>query len=143
MKQWLLILFMFGLCLPTTKVARAGEIRITDPWIREAPAVAQVLAAFMTISNDSRQSVQLEAASSTDFSTVEIHRSMTHAGMAHMMKQSSLEIEGGGSVALRPGGYHLMLMKPKRSLPAGTEVTLQLSFDNGETIDVTAVVRKQ
>lgn len=95
MKQWLLILFLFGLFLPTAKAAQTSEIRVIDPWIREAPAAAQVLAAFMTISNESRQSVQLEAASSTDFSTVEIHRSMTHAGMAHMMKQSSLQIEGG------------------------------------------------
>jgi hypothetical protein len=67
---------------------------------------------------------------------------MSH-GMAHMMKQKNLQIDAGTSVVLEPGSYHLMLMGPVRVLRAGDEVRLQLIFDNGEALDVTAVVKKQ
>ncbi len=143
MKQSVLFLLMFCLFLPIGNGAQAGDISVAGPWIREAPAVAETLAAFMSISNSSTHTVQLKSASSDDFSAIEIHQTMMHEGMAHMLRQSSLQITGGGSVELKPGGYHLMLLQPKRPLPAGTEVTLRLSFDNGETIAVAAVVRKQ
>ena len=143
MKQSKKILLLFCLSLLTATCAKASEISVTNPWIREAPPVAEMLAAYMTISNNSKNIVQLESATCADFEMVEIHRTETHGGMSHMMKQSSLQIEGGKNVMLEPGGYHLMLMKPKRHLQAGEKVMLELHFNNGEVINVTAVVRKQ
>lgn len=143
MKQTLLILLVLSLTLFTVHNVRAGEISVTDPWIREAPAVAGVLAAYMTISNNSRHTVQIDSASGADFTMIEIHRTMMHEDMAQMVKQSSLRIEAGKSLVLEPGGYHLMLMKPRRPLRAGDKVILQLHFTSGETIDVIAEVRKQ
>jgi periplasmic copper chaperone A len=143
MKQSVLILFMFYLSLLTANYVRASEIFVTYPWIREAPAVAEVLAAFMTITNKSIHAVQLNSVSSDDFARIEIHRTEMHEGMAHMVMQSNLQIDGGANVVLQPGGYHLMLIKPKRSLQVSDQVKLQLHFDGGESIDVVAVVRKQ
>ena len=143
MKQSIKILLLFCLTLLSAICAGAGEISVTNPWIREAPPVAKMLAAYMTISNNSNHRVHLESAASIDFEMVEIHRTVTQEGMSHMMKQSSLQLEGGGNVTLEPGGYHLMLIKPKQFLKAGDKVKLQLNFDNGEAVDVTAVVRNQ
>ena len=143
MKQSIHILFIFSLIMLSTFCAGAGEISVTDPWIREAPPVAKMLAAYMTISNSSTHGVQLESADGDDFQKIEIHRTETHNGMSHMIRQSSLQIEGGKEVLLAPGGYHLMLMKPGRVLKIGDKVKLQLHFNNGEALDVTAVVRSQ
>jgi len=134
---------MLCLTLLTAICARASEISVTDPWIREAPPVAKMLAAYMTISNNSTRTVQFESASSADFEMVEIHRTKTHEGMSRMIKQSSLQIDGGKNVMLEPLGYHLMLMRPKRYFQAGDNVILELHFNNGEAVSVTAVVRKQ
>ena len=136
-------MLVLSLALLTANNVRASEISVTDPWIREAPAVAGVLAAFMTIRNNSRHSVQINSASGADFTMVEIHRTMIHEDMAQMVKQSSLRIEAGESLVLEPGGYHLMLMKPKRPLRAGDKVIIQLHFASGETIDVITEVKKQ
>ena len=143
MKQSMLIMLVLSLPLLTVNNVRASGISVTDPWIREAPAVAGVLAAFMTISNNTKHTVQINSASGADFTMIEIHRTMLHEDMAQMIKQSSLRIEAGESLVLKPGGYHLMLMKPKRPLRAGDKVNLQLHFASGETIDVIAEVRKQ
>jgi len=143
MKQPAAILFAFFLFLLVPVTIWAGEISVAGPWIREAPPGTQMLAAYMTISNHSTHPVQLESAASPDFAMIEIHRTETHQGMSHMVKQSGLQIKSGGTVTLEPGGYHLMLMKPGRSLRAGDTVIMHLQFDTGESIDVNAVVRKQ
>ena len=142
MKQSKKILLLFCLSLLTAPCAWANEISVTNPWIREAPPVAEMFAAYMTISNNSKQTMQLESVTSAEIEMVEIHRTETHAGLSRMIKQSSLQIESGENVTLEPGGYHLMLMKPKRYLQEGDKVMLELHFNNGEAINVTAVVRK-
>lgn len=121
----------------------AGGITVTDSWIREAPPGAKATAAYMTISNASSQTVQLDSAASADFEMIEMHRTEMHDGMAHMKKQTGIRIEAGKSVQLKPGDFHLMLMRPRRSLKAGDQCGLQLRFDNGESIAVQAIVRKQ
>jgi periplasmic copper chaperone A len=137
------ILVLFCLSLLTATWAGASEISVTNPWIREAPPVAEMLAAYMTISNNSKNMVQLESATCVDFEMVEIHRTETHEGMSRMIKQSNLQIESGENVMLKPGGYHLMLMKPKRHLQNGDKVLLELHFNNGEVITVKADVQEQ
>ena len=142
MRRAFLFLFVMTLSLCSAAVACAGAISVAEPWIPEAPPNAKALAAYMTIANTSPGSVSLETASSPDFKMIEIHMTDMSHGMAHMMKHKNLPIGAGTSVVLKPGGYHLMLMEPVRTLRAGDEVRLQLSFDNGETLDVTAIVKK-
>ncbi len=143
MKQPVKILFVLFLFLLTPINTKASEISVTNPWIREAPPNTQMLAAYMEIINNSKHTIQLESAASADFEMVMIHRTETHEGMSHMAKQSGLQIKSGENVILEPGGYHLMLMNPKRNLQAGDKIKLQLQFDNREAIAVTAVVRKK
>lgn len=143
MRRPVLFLFVMALALCSAAVAGAGAISVSEPWIPEAPPNAKALAAYMTLANSSSDSVSLETVSSPDFKLVEIHMTDMSHGMAHMMKHKNLPIAAGTSLVLRPGGYHLMLMEPVRALRAGDEVRLQLSFDNGETLDVTAAVKKQ
>ncbi len=143
MKQSKLIPILFCLSLLFAYRLPADAISVTGPWIREAPAGARALGAFMTISNHSSHALTLESISSPDFTMIQIHLTRMHEGMAHMFKQSNLLIPSGKSVTLEPGGYHLMLMHPVRALKSGDPVKLQLHFDNGEVIDISADVRKE
>jgi len=78
-----------------------------------------------------------------DFARIEIHKTTMHGDMAHMQKQPELVIEGGKRLVLEPGGYHLMLMQPKRTLQDGDRVALTLIFDNGEQVGVQAEVQRK
>ena len=123
--------------------AWAQDIMVRDPRIPETPPVAKAMAAYMTIANTTMQPRLLLAASSPDFKQIEIHQTTMHNGMAHMAAQTSLPIPANGTVVLEPGGLHLMLMQPVRPLKDGDSVALQLRFDDGTTLAVSAPVIKR
>jgi copper(I)-binding protein len=133
-------------CLLATGLAGAAqagdELRVNDAWLREAPPVTSVHAAYLTLENSGSGPVVIDRVSSPDFARVEIHRSEVADGMARMIAVERLEIPAGGSLALEPGGYHLMLFDARRPLRAGESTTLLLHRDNGSEIRVTVPVRR-
>lgn len=134
---------LFVLFLPTTQAADYDtNIHIHDPWIREAPPNAKLLACYMLIENQGQQQRTLTNVSSASFDRVEIHLSEMHAGMTHMQHQKQLQIPKKSKLALKPGGLHLMLINRKVELHAGDKVELTLIFANGEFKTIIAEVRK-
>jgi copper(I)-binding protein len=131
-----------GLLAIASAGVRAGDIGVADAWIREAPPHAAALAGYLSLSNASAVPVTLDSISSADFGSIEIHRSEMHEGMMHMRKESGLRIEAGSSLALEPGGVHLMLLDGRRALRAGDVVVLRLRFSDGEDIAIDAPVRR-
>lgn len=118
-----------------------GDIQIQDPWVQAAPPSAKVLAAYLEIKNNSKKQQALTGISSPAFGQIEIHRSVIHGNMAHMEHLKELAIPPNASVAMQPGGLHLMLMDAKKPLNTGDQVPMTLIFGNGEKIAVTAIVR--
>ena len=62
--------------------------------------------------------------------------------MMGMRKIDSLEIPAGGTVELKPGGYHIMLIDLNRELVAGEKVDITLKFEKAGDVKVTAEVRE-
>lgn len=134
---------VLAFCLLTLVSANAADrFTVEDAWVREAPPGAMALAAYMNIRNTGDSDRKLVSASSADFGAVELHRSIVEGGMARMVPQESMPIPAGGELALKPGDYHLMLLRPKSALEEGDQVTLSLSFDDGSSVEVTMPVRK-
>lgn len=115
--------------------------QIADPWVQAAPPNAKVLAAYLEIKNNGKKPLHLINITSPDFGRIEIHRSVMHGNMVHMEHQKELIIPAHGSVAMKPGEIHLMLMKPRTALKAGDSVPLTLFFKNGEKTSTVAAVR--
>ena len=123
--------------------ASAGglDIQIQDPWIQVAPPNVKVLAAYLEIKNNSEKPRILTNVSSPVFDEIGIHQSVMHGNMAHMEHLKELTIPPHASVALKPGGLHFMLMDTKKPLNDGDQVPMTLTFQSGEKIIVTAIVR--
>jgi copper(I)-binding protein len=134
------LLFM-ALLIPAAGAAQSG-LSVRDAWIREAPSMAPTLAGYMVIENPGAEPRKLIAAESAAFEAIELHRSVFKHGGASMSPQSSILIPAGGQAALEPSGYHLMMIGPAEPLRAGDEVSVRLTFDGGERMDVTLPVRK-
>ncbi|GIS40278.1 MAG: hypothetical protein Ct9H90mP13_01240 [Pseudomonadota bacterium] len=51
---------------------------------------------------------------SNAFDQIEIHSSFIEDGISKMRKINNLRISENSEMKLEPGGYHLMLMSPKK-----------------------------
>ena len=65
-----------------------------------------------------------------------------HGGMMTMREVDSIEVPAGETVALEPGGYHVMLIDLQRDLEPGDTVEATLTFESGAEETVTAEVRE-
>ncbi len=137
-------LLQYGLCALLLALAPATfagtELRISNAWIREAPPGTGVLAGYLSIENEGKAAVTISGISSDDFSAIEIHRTVIENGVARMLSIGQIDIPAGDSFVLEPGGYHLMLFKPARTLASGDRVELLLHVSNGPCLAVTAPV---
>jgi copper(I)-binding protein len=122
--------------------AWAADLSIEEPWVREAPPGAMALAGYMEIKNTGSEARALIGAESTAFERVELHLSVHEDGVARMIAQEAMPIPAGGELELEPGGYHLMLMRPRQTLSAGDSVPMRLRFDDGSTLELQMPVVK-
>ena len=134
-----------GLILALVFAPAAGEeagVAARDAWIRETPPSMAMMAGYMELRNNSARPQVLVAAGSSGFGSVMIHRTIVKDGMAGMVHASQIELAPNASLIFAPGGYHLMLMNPKRTLRAGDPVVINLEFRGGLVLPVAFEVRK-
>jgi len=117
-------------------------VSVRDAWIRETPPGMTLMAGYMVLRNNTSRAQVLVAASSAGFETVMIHRTIVKDGMAGMVHLSQIELAPIANLIFGPGGYHLMLMNPKRTLRAGDPVVINLEFRGGLVLPVAFEVRK-
>jgi copper(I)-binding protein len=137
--------YLVGLILALTAIAAATEeagVSIRDAWVREAPPGATMMAGYMVLKNNTSRSQVLVAARSSGFETVMIHRTIVKDGMTGMEHAPKIELLPNASLLFEPGGYHLMLLNPKRALHAGDWVDINFEFLGGLVIPVAYEVRK-
>jgi copper(I)-binding protein len=126
----------------TAATSEEAGVSVRDAWVRESPPGVAMMAGYMALRNDTSRSQVLVAARSSDFETVMIHRTIVKDGMARMEHASQIEITPDASLLFAPGGYHLMLLNPKRTLRAGDRVDVNLEFRGGLVLPVAFEVRK-
>lgn len=121
--------------------AQTGTIRIENPWSRATPPGAANGAVYLTVENASSAEDRLTGASSTFSGRTEIHQmDMANGIMKMRAVANGLAVPAHGSVALKPGGYHVMLIGLKKPLKAGEAVALTLDFARAGKIEVSAPV---
>jgi periplasmic copper chaperone A len=141
-----LVLLIVPLAACTGGPAAAESIQITNAWARTSPAMATNGAVYMDIANSATTNDALTAASvdAAIAATTEIHEAVAgHGdGMMGMRPVERIDIPAGGTVALEPGGYHVMLLDLAAPLEAGSTLEVRLTFERAGEIVVTAEVRE-
>lgn len=128
----------------TPEVGAEGEMGNSDEMKHEMPMEdGGVSAAYMLIENPSDTPVTLVAGATAYAELVEIHEIQMENDVMKMRElESGLEIPAGGTVELKQGGYHVMMMGLKYPFVAGQAIGLTLTFeyagmgDAVETFDV-------
>jgi len=146
MKYGMLILLACVLS-PLTACARdehqrVGDLVVSVPWARETPPNAPVAGGFLTVQNKGRTDDRLMSVESLAAARVEIHEVREDGGVARMHQvQGGLPIAAGKTVVLKPGGYHLMFIRPTERWVAGDKVKTTLIFQNAGRVEVLFDVR--
>ncbi|MCB1661548.1 MAG: copper chaperone PCu(A)C [Pseudomonadales bacterium] len=122
------ILFITNLAASTIEVEQASA--------RESLPGMQSSAAYMVIKNTSERDLRLVGATSARMVKIEIHQHRQQGDMTAMRKVESVVIPARGEFVFQSGGYHLMLMGIEQPLMVGEELSLQLVFEDGTTLDI-------
>ena len=121
--------------------ALAQSVKVSEPWVRATPPGAKVGAAYMVLQAAPGAGDTLISASSPVAGVTEIHNHIMDGGIARMRRVDGITVPAGGSVALAPGGYHVMLMDLKAPLMADATIKLKLVFQKAGEVEVDAKVR--
>jgi copper(I)-binding protein len=96
----------------------------------------------MRIRNDTDQTRRVVSASSDVSKVTELHTHIHDNGVMRMRRVKYIEIPAHGTVALQPGGYHVMLIGLKHPLKPGDPVHIDLTLDDGEVVPIDLKARK-
>lgn len=120
-----------------TLAASAGaQVKVNDAWVRATAPGQPVAGAYLKIT--SAQAAALVAVHSPVAGRAEIHEMKMDGGVMRMRPVARVGLPAGGTVALQPGGYHVMLMNLEKPLRPGDTVpiTLVIEGHDGKRRDV-------
>ncbi len=121
----------------TAPAVPVGTIAIEAPWLRATPGGAQVAGGYVTLRKTGAAPDRLVAAAIPGAGRAEIHSMSMEGGVMKMAPvEGGLALAPGATVALKPGGLHLMFLDLKGGLKAGETVAGTLTFERAGTVPV-------
>lgn len=120
----------------------ANSIEISEPYVKITPPNAKNSAIFMNIKNTSNEDIKLIDAKCDYANSTEIHTHIHEDGMMKMIRIQDATIPANGVLELKPKSYHVMLMGIKDAVKDDTKLNLELSFSNGEKVELKDIPAK-
>ncbi|MBP0050012.1 copper chaperone PCu(A)C [Marinobacterium sp. AK62] len=119
----------------------AAEVEVQSPYARATAPGQMNSAAFMQL-NNTGEPLKLVAASSPAAEVVELHTHTQDQGVMRMRRIDAIELPAGGTTELAPGGLHIMLIGLPKPLKEGSMIDLELTFDDGDSLEVEVPVKQ-
>lgn len=135
----------------TTSVGAAGSttvagdhstgagVSVSDARI-PVPASADVAAVYLTVTNHTDATDTLESVTTDAGGTAELHKTSDDNGTMTMGSVGAVDIAAGGTLVLKPGSYHIMIMNPTKPLALGDSVAVTLHLSHAGAVKVDAKV---
>lgn len=116
-------------------VQQVGPLTITDAWVKATDTM--MTGAFGIVENTSDKEVTIQSATATVGNMFELHETIVQSDGSSVMqeKEGGFVIPAGGTLELKPGHDHIMLMKLDAPIVPGDEITITLTFGDGSTAD--------
>ena len=128
---------------PAASQAQPSQpIQVQGGWVRATVTGQKSTGAFMRITAD--HGAKLVGVLSPVAGVVEVHEMKMEGDIMRMRAVPVLDLPAGQTVQFKPGGYHVMLMDLKQSLPKDSYVPMTLRFQDAKgaetRLDVTLSV---
>ena len=116
---------------------KLGTLEIIEPWTRATPATAPSGGGYLTITNKGTAADRLIAVRSPTAGKVELHEMKMEGNIMRMRElEKGIEIPPGGTVELKPGGFHIMFLGLKSPFEKDAKVPATLVFEKAGNVDV-------
>lgn len=127
-----------------------AELTADGAWVRLPAVAGNPGAAYFTL-HGGREKATLLAVNARFAVRSELHESMKHdmksmpgmnmaEGAMMMQPVKDVVIQPGDTLSFEPGGKHVMLYDIAPTLKAGEKAPITLSFADGKTIEVQAII---
>ena len=131
----------FVLSIVSIAAVFGADIEIEGAYARASIPNAPNSAAFFVIKNNSDKDIAITSANSDIAEKNELHTHIKENQMLKMMKIEKLVVPAKSSLELKSGGDHVMLIGLKKELKAGDEISLELSFSDGDKKSIKVPVK--
>ena len=125
------LILTFATLPMASAAARDCRPEVKEGWVRIPPGKMPMMAGFGRIVNHCPTPATIVAARSPSFGSVELHETRLVDGVSRMRPVPQLRLPPDGAAALKPGGMHLMLMKPSAALKPGSKVVVEFELAGG------------
>ena len=134
-------MFIVVCCLAAASAQ--AQVTVTNAWVRATVPQQKATGAFMQL--NAGRATSLVSVSSSVSATAEVHEMSVENDVMKMRHVPVLALPAGKTLALQPGGFHVMLLDLKQPVRAGDTVLLTLVFEGKdgkrETQEIKAPVR--
>lgn len=123
---------------PAGETFTAGPIAVSGAFARAMLPAARVGAGYLSIANAGNAADRLLSVTTEAAPAAELHNMSVKDGMMTMTPiEGGIEVPAGGSVALEPGGMHIMFIGPSEPFREGECVEVTLHFERAGDLPVT------
>ena len=131
----------FVLSIVSIAAVFGADVEIDGAYARASIPNVPNSAAFFVIKNNSDKDIAITSANSDIAEKNELHTHIKENQMMKMMKIEKLVVPAKSSLELKSGGDHVMLIGLKKELKAGDEISLELSFSDGDKKSIKVPVK--
>lgn len=131
----------FVLSIASIAAVFGANVEIDGAYARASIPNVPNSAAFFVIKNNSDKDIAITSANSDIAEKNELHTHIKENQMLKMMKIEKLVVPAKSSLELKSGGDHVMLIGLKKELKAGDEISLELSFSDGDKKSIKVPVK--
>ncbi|MDY2764147.1 copper chaperone PCu(A)C [Campylobacter sp.] len=131
----------FVLSILSIAAVFGADVEIDGAYARASIPNVPNSAAFFVIKNNSDKDIAITSANSDIAEKNELHTHIKENKMMKMIKIEKLIVPAKSSLELKSGGDHVMLIGLKKELKVGDEISLELSFSDGDKKSIKVPVK--
>jgi copper(I)-binding protein len=116
-----------------------GQVRVLNAWARATPGASKIGAVYATLESPSGD--RLVSVGSPVAAAAELHEHrIDDKGVMTMRELAGLDLPPGQAVALKPNGYHVMLIDLRQKLVAGQSFPVTFTFEKAGKVETNVMI---
>jgi len=125
-------------------VFEQNGIVVKNPYTVASKAGQMSVVYLIIVNNNDQPDTLLSALADTSIvAETQLHTYIQEGDKGKMVHVENIPVPANGTVELKPGGYHIMLMGLKKDINVGDTVDVVLHFKNAGDIAIKAVAQEK